>query len=100
MGTVPHPGCTWKDMFARGYQFVNAGSDVARLRDGSLADVKEFRALYRQAKANGLPAMPNRIVVCPEPLAAAAGAAIFRAGGSAVDAAVATAMRRRSSRRP
>jgi len=49
MGTVPHPGCTWKDMFARGYQFVNAGSDVARLRDGSLADVKEFRALYRQA---------------------------------------------------
>ncbi len=48
MGTVPHPGCTWKDMFARGYQFVNAGSDVARLRDGSLADVKEFRALYRK----------------------------------------------------
>lgn len=48
MGTVPHPGCTWKDMFARGYQFVNAGSDVARLRDGSLADVKEFRTLYRQ----------------------------------------------------
>jgi 4-hydroxy-2-oxoheptanedioate aldolase len=44
MGTVPHPGCTWKDMFARGYQFVNAGSDVARLRDGALADVKEFRA--------------------------------------------------------
>ena len=49
IGTVPHPGCTWKDMFARGYQFVNAGSDVARLRDGSLADVKEFRALYRKA---------------------------------------------------
>ena len=48
MGTVPHPGCTWKEMFARGYQFVNAGSDIARLRDGSLADVKEFRALYRQ----------------------------------------------------
>lgn len=47
MGTVPHPGCTWKDMFARGYQFVNAGSDVSRLRDGSLADVKEFRALHR-----------------------------------------------------
>ena len=35
--------------------------------------------------------MPNRIVVCPEPLAAAAGAEIFRAGGSAVDAALATA---------
>ena len=49
MGTVPHPGCTWKDMFARGYQFVNAGSDISRLRDGSLADVREFRALYRQA---------------------------------------------------
>ena len=48
MGTVPHPGCTWKDMFARGYQFVNAGSDISRLRDGSLADVKEFRALYRK----------------------------------------------------
>jgi len=47
MGTVPHPGCTWKDMFARGYQFVNAGSDVARLRDGSLADVKAFREIYR-----------------------------------------------------
>jgi 4-hydroxy-2-oxoheptanedioate aldolase len=44
MGTVPHPGCTWKDMFARGYQFVNAGSDVSRLRDGALTDVKEFRA--------------------------------------------------------
>jgi hypothetical protein len=48
MGTVPHPGCTWKDMFARGYQFVNAGSDIARLRDGSLADVKEFRTLHRK----------------------------------------------------
>ena len=48
MGTVPHPGCTWKDMFARGYQFVNAGSDISRLRDGALADVKEFRGLYRK----------------------------------------------------
>jgi 4-hydroxy-2-oxoheptanedioate aldolase len=28
MGTVPHPGCTALDMFDRGYQFVNAGSDV------------------------------------------------------------------------
>ena len=33
----------------------------------------------------------NRIVVCPEPLAAAAGAEVFRAGGSAIDAALATA---------
>ena len=36
------------DMFERGYQFVNAGSDIARLRDGSLADVKAFRARYRK----------------------------------------------------
>lgn len=49
MGTVPHPGCTWKDMFARGYQFVNAGSDISRMRDGALADVKEFRGLYRKS---------------------------------------------------
>ena len=33
----------------------------------------------------------NRIVVCPEPLAAEAGAEIFRKGGSAVDAALGTA---------
>jgi 4-hydroxy-2-oxoheptanedioate aldolase len=51
MGTVPHPGCTWKDMFARGYQFVNAASDVARLRDGSLVDVREFRTLYKKSEA-------------------------------------------------
>jgi 2-keto-3-deoxy-L-rhamnonate aldolase RhmA len=47
MGTVPHPGLTWSDMFERGYQFVNAGSDISRLRDGALADVKAFRARYR-----------------------------------------------------
>jgi gamma-glutamyltranspeptidase/glutathione hydrolase len=35
--------------------------------------------------------MAKRVVVCPEPLAAAAGAATFRSGGSAVDAAIATA---------
>jgi 4-hydroxy-2-oxoheptanedioate aldolase len=50
MGTVPHPGCTWKDMFARGYQFVNAGSDVAKLRDSSLADVKAFREAFRDSR--------------------------------------------------
>ena len=33
----------------------------------------------------------NQVVVCPEPLAASAGAEVFRLGGSAVDAAVATA---------
>ncbi|MCM0018392.1 MAG: aldolase/citrate lyase family protein [Tagaea sp.] len=48
MGTVPHPGCTWMDMFERGYQFVNSGSDISRLRDGSLADVKAFREIYRK----------------------------------------------------
>ena len=35
--------------------------------------------------------MARRVVVCPEPLAAEAGAEIFRKGGSAVDAALATA---------
>lgn len=33
----------------------------------------------------------TRLVVCPEPLAAVAGAHVFRLGGSAVDAAIATA---------
>jgi 4-hydroxy-2-oxoheptanedioate aldolase len=46
MGTVPHPGTTWREMFPRGYQMINAGSDVGRLRDGALADVKEFRNVY------------------------------------------------------
>lgn len=50
MGTVPHPDATWRDMFERGYQFVNAGSDVSRLRDGSLADVRAFREAYRTAR--------------------------------------------------
>src|SRR3954463_13633097 len=35
--------------------------------------------------------MARRVVVCPEPLAAEAGAEIFRRDGSAVDAALATA---------
>ena len=47
MGTVPHPGCTWRDMFARGYQLVNAGFDAGVLRDFSLAEMKEFRSRYR-----------------------------------------------------
>jgi 4-hydroxy-2-oxoheptanedioate aldolase len=51
MGTVPHPGCTWKDMFARGYQFVNAGSDVSRLRDGALTDVREYAAWKARGQA-------------------------------------------------
>jgi hypothetical protein len=28
---------------------VNAGSDISRLRDGALADVKAFRARHRNA---------------------------------------------------
>jgi len=43
MGTVPHPGVSWRDMFKRGYRMINAGSDVSRLRDAALADVKAFR---------------------------------------------------------
>ena len=31
------------------------------------------------------------VIVCPEPLAALAGAHVFRLGGSAIDAAIATA---------
>jgi len=46
MGTVPHPGTTWREMLERGYQMINAGSDVSRLREGALADVKEFRSVY------------------------------------------------------
>jgi 4-hydroxy-2-oxoheptanedioate aldolase len=46
MGTVPHPGTTWREMFQRGYQMINAGSDVGRLRDAALAEVKEFRSVY------------------------------------------------------
>lgn len=45
MGTVPHPGIEWKGMFDKGYHFVAAGSDVARLRDTALAEVAEFRKL-------------------------------------------------------
>ena len=46
MGTVPHAGVPWIEMFKRGYQFVNAGSDVSRLRDSALADVKTFREAF------------------------------------------------------
>jgi 4-hydroxy-2-oxoheptanedioate aldolase len=46
MGTVPHPGVRWSEMFERGYHMINAGSDVSRLREGALADVKEFRAKH------------------------------------------------------
>jgi 4-hydroxy-2-oxoheptanedioate aldolase len=60
MGTVPHPGVPWLEMFARGYQFVNAGSDLSRLRDSSLADVKSFRQAF---PLNGNTARPVRAAV-------------------------------------
>jgi hypothetical protein len=47
MGTVPHPASSALDMFDRGYSFVNAGSDVSRPRDSSLADVRAFRPVHR-----------------------------------------------------
>src|SRR5260221_696403 len=43
---VPSTGATWREMFQRGYHMINAGSDVGGLRDGALADVKEFRGVY------------------------------------------------------
>ncbi|HEV7267573.1 MAG TPA: hypothetical protein VGN83_22085 [Falsiroseomonas sp.] len=46
MGTVPHPDWTAMDMFRRGYAFVDAGGGIGRLRDGSIADVRAFRAAY------------------------------------------------------
>jgi hypothetical protein len=47
---VPHPGCTAMDKFARGYAFVNAGSDVSRLHDGAIADVRAFRGVTDRTK--------------------------------------------------
>ena len=47
IGTVPHSGSSALDMLARGYSFVNAGSNVSRLRDSSLADVPAFRQIHR-----------------------------------------------------
>jgi len=44
MGTVPHPGRSLDEMFSRGYTFINAGSDVSRLRDSALADIRSFRS--------------------------------------------------------
>lgn len=46
LGTVPHTGVPWMEMFKRGYQFVNSSSDVAKLRESSLAEVKTFREAY------------------------------------------------------
>ena len=46
IGTVPHPGKTWRDMFDLGYDMVNAGGDVRCLREAGTAAVNEFRALF------------------------------------------------------
>ena len=48
VGTVPHPGRTWQDMFDQGYDMVTGGSDVNFLRDPALATVKDFHSQYNQ----------------------------------------------------
>jgi 4-hydroxy-2-oxoheptanedioate aldolase len=46
LGSVPHPGRTWRDMMEAGYEVVNAGSDVRCLRDAGRSAVQEFRASF------------------------------------------------------
>ena len=41
LGGIPRPGDTPRDMFARGYDFVIASSDVLMLRDAALNSLKE-----------------------------------------------------------
>ena len=48
VGTVPHPGGTWQDMFDQGYDMVTGGSDVNFLRDPALATIKDFQSRYNQ----------------------------------------------------
>ena len=48
MGTVPHPGKSWSDMFNEGYDMVSAGSDVSALRNAGTAAMAEFRKTYPQ----------------------------------------------------
>ncbi len=48
VGTVPHPGGTWQEMFDQGYDMVTGGSDVNFLRDPSLATVRDFQNRYNQ----------------------------------------------------
>jgi len=45
LGTILKPGVTLQQTYAAGYAFVAAGSDLSRLREGSVRDVKQFRAL-------------------------------------------------------
>ena len=46
IGTVPHPGLSWRDMLERGYDMITAGSEVRFLRDAGEAAVKAMRAAY------------------------------------------------------
>ncbi|MHA1567407.1 MAG: aldolase/citrate lyase family protein, partial [Alphaproteobacteria bacterium] len=48
VGTVPHPGGTWQDMFDQGYDMVTGGSDVNFLRDPALAAIKDFDSQYNK----------------------------------------------------
>jgi 4-hydroxy-2-oxoheptanedioate aldolase len=45
LGTILRPGVTLQQTFAAGYRFIAAGSDLSRLREGSLRDVQQFREL-------------------------------------------------------
>ena len=55
-------------MFERGYSFVNAGSDVGRLRDSSLADVRaSARCTGGNWKAGGAAPGPRKGGTSPRP---------------------------------
>lgn len=45
LGTIQRPGMTLKDLFDAGYQFVGAGSDLSRLREACIVDIKAYREL-------------------------------------------------------
>lgn len=45
-GTIPHAGFSWQDLFGRGYALMTASGDVRLLREGALAEIKEFRAKF------------------------------------------------------
>jgi 4-hydroxy-2-oxoheptanedioate aldolase len=43
MGTVPHAGATWQQLFQRGYRLVAGPHDLFMLREGGRAAVLEYR---------------------------------------------------------
>jgi 4-hydroxy-2-oxoheptanedioate aldolase len=45
LGTILKPGVTLQQTYEVGYHFVAAGSDLSRLREGCVRDVKQFRDL-------------------------------------------------------